>query len=118
MEYHGQFPDVFETWVHVWPKAGASVLALHQGNVNHVPASATPLDQAFHTYGVLVEREWITFYLDANEIWRTAAPPQAEQPLFVLLNLALGSGYPIEHTPNPSFMYVDYVRVYSRNQSR
>jgi hypothetical protein len=26
--------------------------------------------------------------------------------------LALGSGWPIDRTPNPSFMYVDYVHVY------
>jgi hypothetical protein len=30
------------------------------------------------------------------------------------VDLALGSGWPIDQTPNPSFLYVDYVRAYSK----
>jgi len=29
------------------------------------------------------------------------------------VDLALGGGWPIDGTPNPSYMYVDYVRAYS-----
>jgi hypothetical protein len=32
--------------------------------------------------------------------------------MMLLLNLALGGGWPIDKTPNSSFMYVDYVRAY------
>jgi len=32
----------------------------------------------------------------------------------LLVNLALGSGWPIDKTPNPSYMYVDYVRAYAK----
>jgi hypothetical protein len=35
----------------------------------------------------------------------------------VLVNLALGSGRPITETPNPSYMYVDYIRVYSESDA-
>ena len=31
----------------------------------------------------------------------------------VLVNLALGSGWPIDHTPNPSTMKVDYIHVFA-----
>jgi hypothetical protein len=34
--------------------------------------------------------------------------------MFVLLNLALGGGWPIDQTPNPSYMFVDYVRAYTK----
>jgi hypothetical protein len=33
--------------------------------------------------------------------------------MMVLVNLALGSGWPIDHTPNPSIMKVDYVHVFA-----
>jgi hypothetical protein len=33
--------------------------------------------------------------------------------LFPLVNLALGSGFPIDRTPDPSVLLVDYVHVYA-----
>jgi len=118
MEYHGQFPDVFESWVHVWPKPGNESIAAHQGQTIKVPPGVTALSEAFHRYGVLVERDWITVYLDDMPMWRTRSPPQVEQPLFILVNLALGSGFPIDQTRNPSHMYVDYIRAYARKSAR
>jgi hypothetical protein len=35
-------------------------------------------------------------------------------PLYVLLDPVLGGGWPIDKTLNPSYMYVDYVRAYSK----
>ena len=67
----------------------------------------------FNTYGVDVTPEWTTFYLNGGSVWRTKSEPEFSQPLYVLVNLALGSGWPIDKTPNPSYMYVDYVRVYA-----
>jgi hypothetical protein len=37
--------------------------------------------------------------------------------LIVLVDLALGSGWPIDRTPNPSIMQIDYVHVYERDDS-
>jgi hypothetical protein len=37
-----------------------------------------------------------------------------QAPSMVLVNLALGSGWPIDKTPNPSVMKVDYIHVYER----
>jgi hypothetical protein len=34
-------------------------------------------------------------------------------PFTILVNLGLGSGWPIDKTPNPSIMEVDYIRVWS-----
>jgi hypothetical protein len=31
-----------------------------------------------------------------------------------MVNLAMGSGWPIDKAPNPSYMYVDYVKVYEK----
>ncbi len=67
----------------------------------------------FHTYGVDVEEDYITFYYDRRELRKVKTPPQAKVPLYILVNLALGAGWPIDETPNPSYMYVDYVRAYA-----
>jgi beta-glucanase (GH16 family) len=72
------------------------------------------LTSDFHTYGVSVESDWIIFYFDRREIGRTQTPKELRGPLFILLNLALGSGYPIDEVVSPVHMYVDYVRAYSK----
>ena len=112
LEYYGQFPEGFHSSVHIWDNSGA-------GN-NQVSDHVTPvingaLDRDFHTYGVDVEPDWVIFYLDRHETWRLATPAELTKPLMVLVSLALGSGWPIDRTPNPSVMEIDYVHVYERN---
>ena len=60
----------------------------------------------------MVDPKWIVMYFDGIEVWRVRTSPEHNKPLMVLLNLALGPGWPIDKTPNPSIMEVDYVRVY------
>jgi beta-glucanase (GH16 family) len=112
LEYYGQFPDGFHSVLHIWDNSG--------GGNNRVADHITPvaygsLYDDFHSYGVDVEPDWVTFYLDRRETWRVATPPELTKPLMVLVNLALGSGWPIDQTPNPSIMEIDYVHVYERD---
>ena len=44
---------------------------------------------------------------------RRPTPPEHRHPMFILVNLALGGGWPIDKTPDPSYMYVDYIRAYA-----
>jgi beta-glucanase (GH16 family) len=109
MEYYGRFPDMYESVVHVWKKSesGRSYQALLR---HQVPTGS--LCDDFHLYGASIDPEWIVFYLDRSEIGRTPTPPEFRRPLFILLNLAMGAGWPIDQTPNPSVLEVDYVRAY------
>lgn len=111
IEHYGNFPDMYESVVHVWKKTerGRSYQVLLR---NKVPSGS--LYQDFHTYGVSVEADWIIFYFDRVEIARTPTPPEHHYPMFMLVNLALGAGWPIDKAPSPSFMYVDYIRAYQR----
>ena len=68
----------------------------------------------FHNYGVMVNPDYITTYFDGVEVWKTATPAEHQRPLMMLLNLALGSGWPIDKVPNPSFMDVKYVHAYAK----
>jgi beta-glucanase (GH16 family)/glycosyltransferase involved in cell wall biosynthesis len=110
IEYYGQFPNAYHSAVHVWNKADPKK-STEQDHVTSVPSGS--LTSGFHTYGVDVEPDWITFYLDRHETWRVATPPELQDPLMVLVDLALGSGWPIDKTPNPSVMKVDYVHVFA-----
>jgi beta-glucanase (GH16 family) len=111
LEYYGVGPDIYHSTVHIWPKVpGEEKQTFH---LQHsVPFGS--LSESFHAYGVSVEDDAIVFYLDRKEMGRIPTPPEAKRPMFLLLNLALGSGWPIEKTINPSYMYVDYVRAYRK----
>lgn len=80
----------------------------------------------FHTYGVDVEPDFITWYFDRKQIWQVPAFESARRPMFVLLNLALGGGthnnadgsnYDWSLTPNPSDLKVKYVAVWASPNS-
>jgi glycosyl hydrolase family 16 len=68
----------------------------------------------FHTYGAMVDESQIVWYFDGVELWRTKTPEAAKVPLYVMVNLAMGSGWPIDKAPSPSYLYVDYVKVYAK----
>lgn len=112
MEYYGHDPRKYQAAVHTWffnPADDPGV----PGPGTFVPVPANSLSDEFNTYGVLVRPDVVIFYLNRTEVWRTRTPADLNRPLLVLVNLALGSGWPITETPNPSYMYVDYIRVYS-----
>lgn len=108
LEYYGKFPDGFHSVVHLW---GAN----HSGSdyIKLVPTGS--LEDDFHTYGFEVEKDFMTFYFDRNQYWQVPTPEEHKHPFMILVNLALGSGWPIDETPNPSFMDVDYVHAYERD---
>ncbi len=115
LEFYGHSPAAYQNNIIVYytnpADAGASdvdkKLLPHE-----VKVAPDQLSNDFNTYGAMVTKEWITFYLNRHEVFRIKTPKEHRRPLHVLLNLALGSGWPIDRTPNPSFMYVDYVHVY------
>jgi beta-glucanase (GH16 family) len=110
VEYYGQFTSAYRTTLHVWrrdPKMNRG-----EGEKIDVPDGALVRD--FHTYGVDVSPQEIVYFLDRKPVWRQPTPPELTGPLYPLVNLALGSGWPIDQTPNPSTLLVDYVHVYGR----
>ena len=115
LEYYGQFPDGFHSVWHIWDKTDPKK---NRGGeiVTSVPSGS--LNDSFHTYGVDVTKEWVVFYLDRREIGRTPTPPEHTKPLMILVNLALGSGWPIDKTPNPSDLLVDYVYAFAPDETK
>jgi len=109
IEQYGQFPAAYNSTLTVWPKAGGGdrQSAMH---INNVPSGV--MSSGFHSYGVLVGRSQTIFYFDRNEVWRTPTPAAHRHPLMILVDLGLGGGWPINKSPSPAFMSIDYIRAY------
>ncbi len=109
IEYYGHETDAYCSVVHAWRPEP------HRAEATKIYTKPNECIEGFHNYGVMVEPEWTTMYFDGIAVWKAHTPPEHKRPLMILLNLALGSGWPIEQTPSPSYMYVDYVKAYKKD---
>jgi beta-glucanase (GH16 family) len=117
MEYIGKTPDkVYFT--------------LHGPGYSAAKGISTPRDYPapaeFHTYGIDWAKNSLTFLFDGAPV-RTLTPADLpagtkwvyDHPHFILLNLAVGGGWPGNPdatTVFPQDYVIDYVRVYQREQ--
>ncbi|MBE1603823.1 glycoside hydrolase family 16 protein [Actinopolymorpha pittospori] len=88
---------------------------IHEGTNVAFPSN-NPTFTGWHVYGAKVTATDTIYYIDHVEIWRHATAPQGNTPMFFMINLALGSGWPINITSkyrDQVDLYVDYVRVFA-----
>ncbi len=111
VEYYGVATDRYQVNTHLWPKS-PDVKPQGEGKSISVPRDS--LVESYHLYGVEITDGDVIFYLDRREVARMKASPAMHQPMSILVNLALGSGWPIDKTYNPSILQVDYIKVYVR----
>lgn len=115
VEYYGHRDDAYQVTWHVFPGPDSEEKKRGGGEMLDVPAGS--LVEKYNTYGVEVTPKKVTYYLNREKVAAFPTPPEHNEygmPLFPLVNLALGSGWPIDKTPDPSKLYVDYVRIYER----
>lgn len=115
-------PNSTGYWVtsHFWGQHDAQGLPLeHPGKLIEMTKCklGTSWSQTFHTYGLLIEKENTTYYLDDEVVWSHPTNSYSyQQPHVLLINYAIGgaSGWKInlERYNNTSEMYVDYLRVF------
>ena len=106
-EYYGAFPDGFHSVEHIWEQGTDR---LHLDHITH--AEPNFFSSRFNTFGVLIDPDHTRFYLNREQVWDTPTPPEYRQPMYILLNLALGGGWPIAELKSPAVMRVDYVKVW------
>lgn len=109
-EARGSMPGVLAMTVHSRDAAGK-----HQrcGKDIHVPDAATK----FHRYGVLWTPQRITFYLDRQPVVEAPTPPGLDTPMYMILNLAMGSkmhgvGQVGPASPEKVSLHIKEVAVY------
>lgn len=113
IEHYGKTPGRYSITVHEWVLGKPEE---HQFEHHAVHVEKGSLYEDFHTYGVDIDEEEMRFYFDRQLVWTAPMTDVHHVPRAVLLNLALGGASPpVESTPDPLYMYVDYVRVWARD---
>ena len=107
LEYYGHDSSAYMATTHVW-RDGKS----EQGKAVRVSVPAGTLETGFHLYGVSIDTENVVFYLDRREVARVASRPEYLQPMFMMIDLGAGGGWPTDGMPDPAVMLVDYARAY------
>ncbi len=108
LEFYGNAPNSYHANVHVW--SDDANVKFGDGKVVDIPAGVAT--STFNRYGVAIDHDWVTFYFNRKQVWRSPTRPEYRQKMYMLANLALGSGWPIDKVPNPSFMYIKSIAAY------
>jgi beta-glucanase (GH16 family) len=78
-----------------------------------MPSGAYPWE-GFHNYGVKVDPVHITWFIDGVQTNQIPTPTKyLTSPFYIMLDYALGGGWPLTGMVSGSTMKVDWVRVYS-----
>lgn len=109
VEYYGESNVYFHSVEHVWQNGTDRMPRDHMQRV-------TPglLSRQFNTYGVLIEPDTTSFYFNRQLIWSTPTPPEYRQKMYLLVNLAIGGGWPYGDLQSPQIMNVQYIRVFQK----
>jgi hypothetical protein len=93
----------------------------HQQINNRFPGGPN-YTQGFHEFATEWEPGEIRWYIDGVEKMRVDGPTVSTVPMFLIFSLQVGNefwipgsdGDPNSHTPYPSYLDADYIRVYQR----
>jgi beta-glucanase (GH16 family) len=107
LEQYGHWPNKLCTTTHYWYSDNT-----HDGDGENFAVPGMADD--FHTYGVLVTPEKLAYYFDRRELRSCPTPEGAKQAFYLLVNLTLGPGWPLDKTPESNVMEVDYVRAWAK----
>lgn len=108
MEQLGHDPNTIYTTAH-WRPADSKHA---KSNCRTTVAEAA---REFHSYGVLVEPDRVTWFVDRGATVQLATKPQFDVELYIILNLAVGGTWPgpvSADTPPEARLAVDHVVAY------
>ncbi|WP_051377833.1 glycoside hydrolase family 16 protein [Derxia gummosa] len=90
-----------------------------EGRWLRAPCQTRVLDagQTFHDYGLLWTEQSVTWFIDRKPIATAPTPASMRTPMYVLINLAVGSrgsaGKPDATTPAPAAFVIDHFAAWS-----
>ncbi|MGE3303102.1 MAG: family 16 glycosylhydrolase [Hyphomonadaceae bacterium] len=112
--------DVFEIIGQDPTSVFSAVHSAEKGEHTGAGKATTVADTAdFHTYSVDWGPKDIIFYFDDEETWRHKTPADLHEPMFLIVNLAVGGkwpGAPDARTVFPAHLDVDWVRAWQRSE--
>ncbi len=104
MEAHGDKPEVIFQSRHS---------EIEDSVTKRVPVPGGTGD--WHRYGLMWTPDTLRFYVDGYETTRLTPPPDADGPMYLLANLAVGGKWPGDpdgSTRFPATMEIDWIRAY------
>lgn len=101
-------------------------VAWHSNVGDKHTAEAKPIDvpdmsAEFHTYSVVWEKDTLLWFFDDVQVASKSTPEDFHQPMFMLINLAVGGGWPgspDKTTQFPAKYTIDWVRAYARRDAK
>jgi beta-glucanase (GH16 family) len=72
------------------------------------------LAEDWHTFRLDWSAERLDFFVDGTRVWRLTGSQVPDEPMYVVLNLAVGGAYPgppASDTPFPATFAIDYLRI-------
>ncbi|WP_317987749.1 family 16 glycosylhydrolase, partial [Rhizobium sp. VS19-DR96] len=116
---NGSWPpelDVFET---LGKDTSSAILTAHSNaDGTHTMAGISSwvgdVSAGMHTYGVLWTKTDLVWYIDGEEVFRTATPADMNQPMYMVTNLAIGGAWGGDTDTNftGADMQIDYIHAY------
>jgi hypothetical protein len=89
----------------------------HGFSIEAINMIETPdLSKSFGVYGLKWTAQEIDWYFNGKKVASANTPPDLNQPMYLLLNLAVGGGWvgpPDGSTPFPAHFDIDYIRIYA-----
>lgn len=80
----------------------------------YVVPGGHPLTEDWHTVGLNWTPDRLEFFLDGKRVWQLADDRVPDEPMYLVMNLAVGGdfpGPPDDSTVFPATLSVDYVRI-------
>lgn len=112
LEQHGSaVPDRYASILHDWNWKG-TVLEGHTSQYHHDVVGTGVMTTGWHTYGVEIKPDVMTFSFDGRAHFSVATPAGLDTDLMFMINLAAGGGWPIDPALSHQKMYIDYFRAY------
>lgn len=111
VELYGHTPQTACHSYHVWK----TTPAVHDSSCAKKFTVGGDTSATWHTYATNVTPTDTVYYIDDVEVWRHTTVERGRTPMFFMINLALGGGWPIDlaRYHDQADLYVDYVRVYA-----
>jgi beta-glucanase (GH16 family) len=115
---HNNATGVVQQASHHWNYDGS------QETTQNLFSPSTPIPDGtqpwagYHTYGLQVDAAHVTWYIDGVQTNQIATPTTyLSSPLYIMVDYALGGGWPLSGVVENSHMDVDWVRAYSLPQA-
>ena len=105
-EFYGRWPDAYRVTTHLWEGQRDRLNAQ-----SVVRVSRGSLSDRYNLYGVWIQPDVTTFYFNRRPVAQQKTPPAFNRPFYILVDLALGGGWPVDQLKGEQYMDIEYVQA-------